>query len=225
MAVATFPVAFPLNGAIISLDAFDPLRRQMGGVTGSRDFVIDRGQPYWKVSGKTRALTLPEIGQMEAFKRMLRGADRYFTMYDPKHQFPAAYMPAGWPGGFGGYAGATTLTAIANSGLDGVGRDVVTLGGLPVGLSLIGGDAISFSQSGKISLHSVLDLTAQVASGGGAATVWIEPELPSSFTTSAVGLIQAAPGKFRLLDLQLPVDAKGRYRPGSATFTASSTYN
>jgi hypothetical protein len=228
MAVDTFPVAFPIQ-QWASCDAFDPVRRQMGGLIGSgRDFVIDRGVPQWRVTAKTRPLTLAELTTMEGFKAKMRGAARYCTLYNPSHAFPVAYMtskPPGWPTGFGAYAGACTLTAIGNSGLDGVGRDVLTLGGLPSGLSLISGDMLSFAQSGMISLHRVLDSAAQVASGGGAATVWVEPELPASMTTAAVGNLQNPVGKFRILDLQLPADSKGRYRPGSATFTAMSTLN
>ena len=236
MAVDTFPVSLPLslNGQLISVDAFDPVRVQAAGSTGGvRDFTIDRGQPRWLAKFKTRPLTAPELGAMEAFKAKLRGRARYCLIYDPRHAYPAAYMPAGWGtltrAGGGSFDGTCHVASIANSGLDGVGRDVVTLGAsggfLPVGLSLIAGDHVSFSQSGLVSLHRILDTAAQVANGSGVVTVWVEPELPASLTTSAVADLQQAQGKFAITKLELPADAKGRFRPGSASFEAISTYN
>jgi hypothetical protein len=157
MSVAMFPVPFPIQDWV-EFAAFDPLRRQAAGVLGSgRDFVIDRGIPYWKISGgKTRKLFLPEILQLQAFASQLRGSSRFFTCYDPATAFPQLYMPAGPPAMIraapmgGAFNGFCSLAAIANSGLpNSIGNDVITIGApfaLPVGLTLMAGDKIELRQ-------------------------------------------------------------------------------
>lgn len=76
-----------------------------------------------------------------------------------------------------------------------------------------------------ISLHRVLDPSQLAADVNGNLSTWIEPEVPSSFTTEALANLYRARGKFRMSDFQLPVQASGRNRPGQATFTAVSTLN
>lgn len=156
MSVDGFPIPFPITDWV-SVDAGDVVRRQGGaGVTGAgRDFVIDKGQPVWKFTFKTRKLTLAESLAVLAFKRKLRGAARFCTIVDPRSQYPQAYMPKG-PGALvratlgTAFDGHASLGAIANSGLPGsIGRDVITLGApyaLPTGLPLIYGDLVELRQ-------------------------------------------------------------------------------
>jgi hypothetical protein len=378
MSVDMFPIAFPIT-QWVEVSAGDPLRRQAAGVLASgRDFVIDRGIPYWKFTAKTRMLFQAEINLMLAFKAKLRGAARFCTLWDPTTQYPAAYMPAGPPAmnratlgtAFDGHC---SLGAIANSGLDGVGRDIITIGApdaLPTGLALIAGDKIELRQGSNlltsalanftsgwsaanmtltanaglapdgnstaaclvasaanayirttfpennpatwyrvsfwarldvgtvgnlqvlyeddtgadvtldtftptgvwtrfeftafmpagaapvseiyfklptaasggtlylwnpmitevdeetVSLHRVLDTTQLLADSNGNLVAWIEPEVPASFTAGfggALANVFNARGKFRILDMQIPVNAQGRARPGQCTFTAIST--
>lgn len=232
MSVATFPIGYPTSG-FVEAD-FQIIRRQAAGMLGNgRDIVIDRGIPQWKAVMKTKPLfakgpgVINEVGLWRGFRDSLRGGSRFFLGYDPFGSYPSAYMPAGWGSltraGGGAFTGTATLTSIANSGLPGVGRDVVSIGTLPIALSLIAGDYLSLSQSGIVSLHRILDQSAVAANGSGVATVWVEPEIPANFTTSAAVNLLNASAKFRLSDFALPVQASGRNRPGQATFTALST--
>ena len=232
MSVATFPIGYPAVASglapwFIEAD-FECLRRQGGAVLGSgNDYITDRGIPQWQATLKTRMLFPSEISQWRGFRDSLRGMSRFFVGYDPLRAYPGAYMPRGWGSltrvGGGAFDGTASLVAISNSGLPGIGNDVIEIGTLPSGLALINGDYVSLSQSGVVSLHRVLDQTAQVANGSGDVTVWVEPEVPAAFVagTAAVNLLQPC-AKFRIMKWDLPVQANGRARPGQATFTALS---
>lgn len=229
MSVATFPRVWPSTIQFVESD-FVPFRRQAAGVFGGgRDVVVDRGIPQWTATLKTRKLFTDEVGTVKALRASLRGAARFILLSDPWRPYPAAYMPQGWGSltraGGGAFDGTATLTTIANSGLAGIGRDVITLGTLPASFKLINGDYVGLIQSGIYSLHQVLDVAQVTANGSGVATVWVEPEVPSQFTTSAVVNLLAPLGKFRIdpAKFTLPVDATGRNRPGQAAFTALST--
>lgn len=228
MTVSTFPITWPTTAFLES--NWEPLRRQAMGVTGgARDIAVDFGQPAWTATLKTIPLTLAQAQAWKAFKASLRGQARFFLGWDPTREYPGAYMPAGWGAltraGGGSFDGTCGVTAIATSGLDSVGRDVITLGSpaLPVGFSLVAGDMIGFVQSGKYTLHRVLDAAPVAANGSGVSTIWIEPELPASFTTAAVAHLYRPCAKMRVTALDVPISAAGRNRPGQATITAVST--
>jgi hypothetical protein len=220
MSVDSFPVAFPITNWT-SRDAFDPMRRQMGGVIGSgRDFVIDRGAPYWKIGGKTRPLFPAEIAQMEAFKSKLRGAGRYFTAWDPVTQYPAAYMPAGPPALLratigGSFDGHCTLSAIANSGLDGVGRDVISLGApyaLPTGLPLIGGDKIELRQGANLLSAGQIAFTSGWTAQNCAITANTTAVLDPAGGNSAAAIARTAGGAMDIYGQFAAPMASGWYR-------------
>lgn len=225
MPVATFPLIVPTFG-FVSRPNFDPIRRQTAGVAQSgRDWVIDRGAPQWSISLKTKPLFNAEIGQWLAFNAALRGGARFFQMWDPWREYPAAYMPAGWGSltrhAGGAFDGTATVTAIGASGLPSAARDTLAFGTLPDGFKLIAGDMVGLSQSGLMSLHRILDPT-QLTSSAGAVTAWVEPEVPANFTTAAVAQFYRASGKFRMVSFSLPIDATGRNRPGQVTLSALS---
>ncbi len=225
MSVSTFPITVPTFG-FIGRPAFDPVRRQTAGVIQSgRDWVIDRGAPQWSLSLKTKPLFNSEIGQWLAFNAALRGGARFFSMWDPWREYPAAYMPAGWGSltrhGGGAFDGTATVTALGASGLPGAARDTLAFGTLPDGFLLNPGDMVGLSQSGLMSLHRILD-PAQLTSAVGAVTAWVEPEVPANFTTAAVAQFHRASAKFRMVSFSLPIDAAGRARPGQVTMTGLS---
>lgn len=228
MSVATFPRPFPLTK--FGEADFQIIRPQSGGVIESgRDFVIDRGQPKWKAELRTNRLTEADAGQWDAWRDSLRGAQRFCLMFDPAREYPIAYMPAGWGSltrsGGGSFDGTGNITAIGNSGLASASRDTITFGGtlkLPVGLHLIARDYISLIESGRYSLHRVLDAAQLTADGSGVLTAWIEPEVPAGFTTAAVANLYRASGKFRLMEYSNPRQAAGAARPGQAAFSGMS---
>lgn len=377
MSVASFPIPAPATPFVEA--TFAVQRRQSAGLLGNGDdFVIDRGLPQWKVTAKTRPLFDVEIGAWEAFRDQLRGAARYFTMFNPRRQYPLAFMPAGppvlnrvsfgtpfdgWcslngnsvstaPGNVGsdligigppwsmpagltlqygdhieireganlipdinsGLWGGTNSTITPNSATDAIGTttaatvtrvasgfeaegvassSVVAGQGLfyrcsiwikggtysgsaqlavrdglgltnqfALNITIIAGSWQRFEFTGQmspgaanglsfdvfvgsgsagdtvivwkprvtlisaetVSLHRVLD-TSTVSDVNGNLIAWIEPELPLSFDHDAMANIYQARGKFRLIDLQLPVNATGRNRPGQVTLTAMSTLN
>ena len=149
MSVTAFPIGYPTTGFIEA--TFVPARRQSAGVLGDgRDIVVDRGQPQWTASLKTQPLFAAQIGAWEAFHGKLRGGSRFFLGWDPRHEYPAAYMPGGWGSPTraidgNAFDGTAALTAIGYSGLPGVGRDTVSLAGLPAGFVFTPGDHLSLS--------------------------------------------------------------------------------
>lgn len=231
MSVPSFPIAFPILSKIIVACDVRPYRRSSGsGLENGDDFSIDRGQPGWLADFTTRTLTALEAGQLDAFFASLRGPQRFFTFHDPAREYPLAYMPAGWGSltrvGGGSFDGTASISAIGNSGLSGAARDTITVGTgsgkLPAGLLHSPGDDIALEEGGKISLHRVLDPAGVTASGGGASTLWVEPEVPAGFTTSATARLYRAAAKWRLLEWQGGRQA-GRARQGQVTFKAIST--
>ena len=376
MSVDSFPLAWPTTKFIESTWKID--RRQVMGVTGGpRDIAIDFGQPAWTATLKTIPLFDVQCGAWDGFRAALRGQARFFCGWDPRREYPVAYMPAGWGSltrsGGGAFDGWVDVPAIGNSGLDGVGRDLISLGrprGLPVGFSLQAGDMLSLRQGvdllaadgdlgnsawGKVncsltanaatapdgtatagvmtrtatgneyvtqsvtmaaaakwfrfgiwlrlgsltlgvgisfsdalgahavsvgaavttswqyfevsgqmdpaaagniqvelnpinstgsagdtlyiwrprltridaekySLHRVLGSSAVVADSSGAATLWVEPEVPASFVAGvAQANLYRACAKMRVTACDIPISAAGRNRPGQATITAVST--
>lgn len=208
----TFPRAFPLTRfAEVSLVL---QRRQIAGATESGDdIVIDRGQPSWLGSWTTNELTDAEARIWDAWLASLKGAARYFLGYDTQRAKPAAYTPSGsMPSAVG------ALASIAGA------QDLATLSGFGAGLILGPGDHINFVQSGKYSLHTVLD-AAPVTLTGGAGTVQVEPEIPSWITAGAVCNASNATAKFRLLERPgVTFNADQGPRPGKPlTIKAIST--
>lgn len=160
MLVSPFPISLPIT-SFYEAD-FRPVRLQSAGKTGGiRDYVIDRALPQWKATLKSRKLfatTNNEIGLMRAFFDSLRGSSRFFLLGDPFRPFPASYMPkglatAGYPTtrALGGaWDGNAVLSAVGNSGLSGVGRDLLSLTGLPNGYQLNAGDYIGLWQGADL---------------------------------------------------------------------------
>jgi hypothetical protein len=227
MTVASFPRTFPLGG--FKAVTAELIRRQSAEVLASgRDIGVDFGQPSWSFEWTTNRLYGTDLGVWRAWLSSLRGLTRYFLGYDPLVEYPIAYMPAGWGSlsryGGGSFDGTCTVTAIGNSGVSGATRDSISVSNLPVGLKINPGDNFGLVQSGKYSLHRVLDTAQITASGTGTLTMWVEPEVPAGFTTSATGNFYRASAKFRLVAKKgFEADASGRNRPGQGSFTGLST--
>jgi hypothetical protein len=198
MSVLGFPVACPIMQ--FAEAQFDVQRRQSAGLNGAgRDVVIDRGIPQWKATIKTRPLFDSEVGQMRAFRKMLRGGARFFTMWDPERQYPLAYMPKGPPamtratigGTFDGHCSLTTIGYSLVPGSS--GRDQLLFGppyALPVGLTLNNGDYIEARQG--VNLLGVSDFSSGQAETNAslAANVATAPDATTTaalFTRTATG--------------------------------------
>jgi hypothetical protein len=219
MTVPTFPITFPLYNFVEA--SFMLGRRQAAGMLeGGRDVIVDRGRPQWRATWKTPPLKPSEANTWQAWGASLRGSARTFLGWDPYRPYPLTYMPTGWGtrtrAGGGTFDGTATLTAISTN------RDEITVGTLFVGMQFVPGDMVSLSQSGNVSLHQILGTFTADGSGSSGA-MWIEPEVPATFTTAAAVNFYRPCAKFRLLAPPvMPVNAKGGYRQAQFTFDGIS---
>jgi hypothetical protein len=228
VSVATFPlVGTPTTG--FAKSDMVPNRRQAAGLlAGGRDLVVDQGAPSWTWAATTQPLYNAQIGQWKAFRASLRGAGRFFYMWDPWREYPGAYMPTGW-GNLtratgGAFDGSAAVATIGNSGLPDGGRDTIKITTLPAAFALGPGDGVQLhmGSTGKQSRHEVLDNPGVVADSGGNLTVWIEPEVPADFTTAAVVQLHRASAKWRATSISIPLDSAQRVRPATVVITAVS---
>ncbi len=225
MTLPTFPIQFPILERMFVEADLRPNRRQAAGVIASgNDFVVDRGAPQWTGSWKTRTLTDLEMGQWEAWAYSLRGAQRFFLGFDPRREYPMAYMPQGWPpvmtqAGGAAWKGVCNLASI---GVAVSGNDLAELNQLPAGFQLGVGDYLSVAYgAGLVSLHKVL--AGGKSDGTGAlAGVWIEPEFPASVAAPVTVTLQRACAKLRLTKFDAPKSAEGGLRVGSVSFSGIS---
>lgn len=172
---------------------------------------VDVGEPRWRTRLQTPELTLRDVGVWRAWLDSLRGSARTFVFVDPHRRFPIAH-----PGGFAG------LNRASGGAFDGIAtqvalnptRDVITLGGLPAGLTLEPGDYVSlvWSGGGKRTLHRVL--TSASADSAGSGSWSIEPNVPAYVTSAAAAI--ANPGCIMRLTGS-PQVAASAFR-GSVTF-------
>lgn len=175
----TFPRNMPSRGAVAQ--RFEIFRVDYATPeTGGRVQSVTAGFPLWRMT-----LELGEMGPADgdawsAFVASLRGVGRTFLARDLVHAFPRAY-PRGFTGvnraggGAFGPLGAATSWSVNGT------RDVLTLGGLPANLPIVEGDMIGFAwvTAGVQRRTMARAVESVVASGAGAASVQIEPPLPT----------------------------------------------
>ena len=143
---------------------------------------VQAGWPLWQGTWEFDALDQLSADLLEAFHARLRGRQRLFLAGAFNRPYPIAHA-GGFAGmvraGGGAFAGDALTWAQA---IDADGEATVALTGLPAGLVLSAGDYIGWkwdaagaaaASYGRRSLARIV--IGAVASGGGAATVTIEP--------------------------------------------------
>lgn len=163
-----------IAGVTFDLEEYMAINDLFGGETDAHEVAPRR----WKADYTTRHLRDADQRAWRAFKNKQRGGLLTFYAYDPEREYPSNY-PSGFGGltraGGGAFDGTGTVTALTNYGF--------TIATLPASFVLKEGDLIGLVQSGYRGLYEIsADVTAN---GSGVATVAVEPEVGSVFTTSA----------------------------------------
>lgn len=147
---------------------------------------IQAGFPLWSATYTLGDMPSDNSDEWRAWLSGMRGATRRFIARDIARPLPKAYMGSGLPGGFDGEASGWSESINAD------GDSELTLTGLPVGLVLGQGDYIDFRWTATEDAVSGLPWRALVrvvegdtANGSGAATVIVEPPVPSAVPEDA----------------------------------------
>ena len=162
--------------AEFDLEEYMSTNKLVGGATDVHEVAPRR----WKAFYQTRWLNKDAVRAWKAFKDRQRGGLIKFYGYDPERIYPQAY-PTGFGGltrfGGGAFDGTTTVTSLGAFSID--------IATLPVGLVIQAGDLFGLIEGNYRGLFEVsTDVTADA---GGAATLAVEPDISSVFTTSAQG--------------------------------------
>lgn len=220
----TFPRDLPeLAGdrVLFSQCSFDPSYQQVvsptrGGLVQVANFGVD----LWTMEYATDAVDYQTGLEYMSWLHSLRGGGRLFKAWHPLRRYPYAY-----PNGFGGMtrAGGGTFDGTCTLSTIGAQRDTITLTTLPAGLTFRIGDMVSFPMSGGASRCLVRVMEAATASGGGSATLTVEPILPAAASTGVIATL-VKPWCLAVVDAK---SIKGPMRPGyfqSVSFSATQTY-
>lgn len=180
------PVAMPTMYVAIQefeLQRVDYLSPEASGRIGG----VQAGFPLWSVVYTLGRMPDDWSDTWRAFIANLRGQTRRFVGFPLERTLPKAYMETGLPIGFSGAASGWSETINAD------GDSELTLTGLPAGFVLSTGDYIEFRYTATEDAIAGLEWRALVrtvesatASGGGTATVIVEPPVPSSVPPAAV---------------------------------------
>lgn len=141
---------------------FDMQRNdELSGSGDGQTWQAQLAPPLWSVTVALNPTDHDHARALESRVRALRGAANTFLFADPGYRGPQAGNPGG----------AVTLTAIAGA------RNVLTLGGLPVGFEVAPGDRISIAWGRD--RHYLGEVHAGATAGaGGTAVITVEPSLP-----------------------------------------------
>lgn len=163
---------FGLATQTFELDRIDYQSPTVGAGIGA----VTAGAPVWSARWSLSGMDEDQVEAWRAWLTSLRGSQRPFFGADQRRSLPRAYRESGLPGGFGGDASTWAVNA---------DRDVVSLGGLPAGLTMLTGDYIGFKwgANGRTKVRLL-----EGAVGGAAVTV--EPAVPLVVPGNAVAYIK-----------------------------------
>ena len=152
---------------------------------------VQHSQPYWDFTWTSPALTRAQKAELQAWWDSLRGGLKSFLAYDPSNSYPNYYASAAtvlaltrFGGGtFDGTFGLTTVNA--NELRSSAATPVA-----PASLTLSAGDLISVSQSGKYTLHRIVETVTATTSGvfGPSNPILIEPAITTSLFTAGTAI-------------------------------------
>lgn len=147
---------------------------------------VQAGFPLWSAIYTLGDMPADNSDEWRAWLSGMRGQTRRFIARDIARPLPKAYLDTGLPGVFDGTVATWSETINAD------GDSELTLTGLPAGLVLGQGDYIDFrwaatedSVAGLPWRALVRVVTGATASGGGSATVIVEPPVPSAVPDDA----------------------------------------
>jgi hypothetical protein len=148
---------------------------------------VQAGFPLWSMVSTLGRMPVANSDEWRAFFSSMRGQTRRFIGFPLDRVLPKSYLDAGLPGGFAGDASSWSETINSD------GDSLLTLNGLPASFILSQGDYIDFRYTATETAVAGLPWRALVrvvvgatASGGGVATVTVEPPVPTAVPGSAV---------------------------------------
>ncbi len=196
------PASFPTDrfaGGPFTLARYISVNQTLGGQLDA----VELADPRWTCSWTTARLSPALARRWVAWWDGLRGGvGRTFHGYDPQRPTPAAY-PAGFVGlerpAGGAFDGTASVTSLATP-------FAMSLGALPAGFALAAGDMVGLAEGDRRAVFRIM--ADAVADGAGAATLAVEPHVPSGFTADALANF------LRPVAIMTPVAGSFAYQPG-----------
>lgn len=194
----TWPRALPGYLKALSCDMRLEEVTTTGMTRGGGVISTELAPAWWRLEIETQPLTRAQKADLQAWWNTLRGGLKTFLAYDHFSQWPSAYaseaavlaLPrAASLGAFNGTFEITAFTSVYEM------RTVNPAAlRLPANFTLTAGDYIGLVQSGRYSLHRIVETVTSNASGnmaGGAGpALFVEPAVNTTlFTAGAVANI------------------------------------
>lgn len=181
------PAAMPTM--YVGQQSFEPERVDfMAPEASGRIGGVQAGFPLWSAVWTLGRMPEEWSDTWRAFFSGLRGQTRRFVGFPIDRLYPREYTD-----GFGAFVGFTGAASSWSESINADDDSELTLNGLPSGLVLSPGDYIGFTYTATEDAIAGLEWRALVrvvegatASGGGAATVIVEPPVPSAVPSDAV---------------------------------------
>lgn len=173
---------------------------------------VQHSQPYWDFTWTTPPLTRAQKAELTAWWESMRGGLKTFLAYDAASAFPSFYASEAAVRALlrvtgSAFDGTFEVTSISANELQSVGSPLIEAGfdlnfmdnafavatspvtaslRPPANLRLSAGDLISVVQSGRYSLHRVVETTIASSGGNFAANnpITIEPAITTSLFTA-----------------------------------------
>lgn len=175
----TFPRPLPASAAIKAMTLELQYTQARAPTLGDSVQVANIAPDLWRIEIETVPLGFAARSEMDAWLASLRGGTRLMRVTHPLRRHVRAYRTTGYGGltrvGGGAFDGTASLVSV------GAQRDTLTMDTLPAGFAIDLGDLLSIGYpSGVQALHRVVQ--AGTASGAGAATVGVEPQVVAGAT-------------------------------------------
>lgn len=214
----TFPRPMPAGG--VDSQAFDLMRSDMTSPRADGRFEgVAVGWPLWRMTLTLNNADADETDVWVAFIDAQRGATRPFLARDLTRPFPKAH-----PDGFDGMdrAGGGAFDGSATSWSVNADRDVLTLNGLPAGLTLSLRDYVGFRWTTDDEPRRVLTRVVEPASadGSGVLVAAIEPPLPTLTPSDAPAHLDIPDVVMRLIPAETSLGERDVLHTQGGTVTA-----
>lgn len=148
---------------------------------------VQHSQPYWDFTWTTPPLTRAQKAELTAWWESMRGGLKTFLAYDAAASYPSEYASAAavlalTRHGGGAFTGTFGLTTVSANEL----RSSAATPVAPANLKLTAGDMISVTQSGRYSLHRIVETVTATSTGTFTSSnpIFIEPAITTSLFTA-----------------------------------------
>lgn len=194
MAAPIFPAALPTTtiraGGLWASSDFRLARlTHKTPFRGGHGQVAEYGDAFWAVEYTTVPLDRSEVLQLRAWVDDLQDGMQKFLASDPARPFPRDY-----PNGFAGltkqaagsppFTGTLPVTSLAVA-------NRIRCGEAPAGFQLRRGDYVGLSEGNHRGLYRIAGDEQETATGQ--LDCWVEPAVPSFFTTAAIANFASPP--------------------------------